>query len=205
VQNPGFPGPPIAAVVLAAGASSRLGSPKALLRRGGQAAVTRVVSLAAWSGCLPCVVVVRPGSPQVVTAAKDAAVPVEVVESIRPEAGRTGSAKRGIIAAKSPAALIWPVDRPSAKQESVVRLIQAYKKGTKEVYVPVHEGKRGHPIIIAGRALWEVVGLDDNAPLHEVVHKDPARVQEVLVDDPGILVNLDTTEAVVAAGWEAPL
>ena len=205
VHNPGFPGPPIAAVVLAAGASSRLGSPKALLRRGGVSAVQQVVATAAWSGCTPCVVVVRPNAPEVQAAAKEARVPVEIVESMRPETGRTGSAKRGIIAAKSPAALIWPVDRPAAHKETERRLIELYKREQSEVIVPVHGGKRGHPIIIAGRALWEVVGLDDNAPLHEVVHSDSKRVREVAVDDPGILVNLDTKEAAGAAGWEAPL
>lgn len=185
-----------ACVVLAAGPSSRLGAPKALLRSAGESAIARVVRVARACGCAPVLAVCA--EPRVAEEAERCGA--RVVRNAHPERGRTGSAKLGIVAGGSGRVLLWPVDRPAAREASVRSLLAA--RG--DVALPVHAGRHGHPVVLAGRALAEVLALPDDAPLHDVVHRDPARVVEVRVEDAGVLVNLDTPEAAREHGWALP-
>jgi CTP:molybdopterin cytidylyltransferase MocA len=54
------------------------------------------------------------------------------------------------------------------------------------VFLPVHRGRRGHPVLLA-RTVWrEVLALGPDDSLRTVVHRDPERLRDVEVDDPGI-------------------
>jgi CTP:molybdopterin cytidylyltransferase MocA len=183
-----------ACVVLAAGSSARLGRPKALLRQADETALARVVRVARAGGCAP-VVVVAGADARVAEEARRIGARVE--RNPAPEQGRTGSAKLGVLAAGSGRVLLWPVDRPCAA-EATVRALLAQEA---EVVRPVHAGRHGHPIVLAGSALAELLALPDDAPLHDVVRRDPARVRDVPVADAGVHVNLDTPEAAHAHGW----
>lgn len=182
-------------VILAAGASTRMGGrPKALTPVGGETALARMVAACAHAGL---------GTPVVVLGAHEAevrescgALAVEWVRNPRPEAGRTGSLKRALERVGASAALVWPVDHPLVAAGTLRLLADA----PAAVAVPVHEGRRGHPIRLAGAALVEARSLADDAPLRDVVRRDPARVLEVPVDDPGVLANLDTPEDLRRAG-----
>lgn len=189
----------LGAVILAAGDARRLGVPKALLTRDGETALARVVRIARAVGCDPLVVVVGRHGAEI--RASGSAEGATLVPNPAPEHGRTGSLKVGLGAARMDEALVWPVDRPCAAEATVRALAAA----TGDVRLPVHENHRGHPILLAGAALREVLALADDAPLHDVVHRDAARVREVRMNDPGILVDLDTPEDAARAGWSLPV
>jgi molybdenum cofactor cytidylyltransferase len=94
-------------------------------------------------------------------------------------------------------ALLHQVDFPDVAVATVRSLAEAWARDASafdHLFVPVHAGRRGHPILL-GRALWpEVLALGPDEPLSRVVHRDGGRVIEVATCDPGIHSNRNTPE-----------
>ncbi len=143
-----------AGLIAAAGLSTRMGRPKALLPIGGsgipfiwQLAVTYVDA-----GIVPLVVTVPPGPIGDVIRATIAplsinpAAQVHVVENDEPNLGFTGSVRTALArAGTSTGLVIAPVDAPFASSALVSALVQGLMTTTAEAIVPVVGGKRGHP------------------------------------------------------------
>ena len=53
--------------------------------------------------------------------------------------------------------------------------------------MPVHDGQRGHPLLLRSTLFPEVMEVELPEGLRTVLHRDPTRVREVPVDDPGVL------------------
>lgn len=195
--------PRVAAVVLAAGASSRLGGPKALLRDGRGSALARVVAAARAAGCDPVVVVVGAHAERVRPEALLAGA--RVVENAAWARGRSGSARVGLAAAGPfDAVLVWPVDHPAVSPATARALVGAFAGDAAAVVVPSFEGKHGHPILLRADVAVEVAKLGDDEPLRNAVWRVPARVRVLAVEDAGILVNVDTPEDAMRHGWSLP-
>ena len=167
------------AVVLAGGASRRLGRPKALVNfLDGTVLSTLVERLVALG--VETVAVVHPDLSGVT-----ASLPCRVVVNPRPDDGRTGSLHLGLaeLGASATDVLICPVDRPGWDQG--VR--EALLKTPGEAVVPAHEGRAGHPLLVRGEALARIMALAKNAPLRDAL----ASRTVVEVDAPYLHVNLD--------------
>jgi molybdenum cofactor cytidylyltransferase len=186
--------PRIAVAVLSAGASERMGSPKALLDAGeGETFLDRIVGRARAAGLRRILVVVRAGDAGVRTAAERARA--AWVENLDPSRGPISSI-RAVLDVVEPegfdALLVWPVDMPLVSTGTIARLVQAFEPGGPAIVLPVHAGRRGHPVI-HGRGVWAELRspeADDGARV--LVRKDPARVREVPVEDEGVLLDIDT-------------
>ncbi len=183
-----------AAVVLAAGASSRLGGrPKALLDLGGELAINRVVRVAREAGFEPRVVVGRHAA-QIRSAL---AVPVpEVVENPGWEQGRTGSVQRGLEALPlETTVLLWPVDHPFVQAMTLRRLRTAAEHDAMGVwFVPTFEGSGGHPILLRPPAIEAIRTLGAGTPLRVLLGRFGPQVVRVTGEDPGVCANVDTEE-----------
>jgi molybdenum cofactor cytidylyltransferase len=179
------------AIVLAAGASSRMGRPKALLDVGGRAAVDVVCATLRAAGADDVVVVVGRHATEIRSGARLESV--RVVDNPRWESGRTSSIQVGL-AALSPAAtwtLLALVDMPLVRADAV-RAVVAAAEGADpavDVVVPVHRGRRGHPIALRRSLFPRIAALGPDEPLHVVVRA--ARGLDVPVDDEGVLVDFD--------------
>jgi len=170
------------AVIMAGGASRRLGQPKAMLPLldGSVLSVTvnRLIALG-----IDTVVVVHPD------LAEDAAtLPCPVVVNPRPDDGRTGSLHLGLAHLNAPLTevLVCPVDRPGWDGEVLERLLAA----AGEAVVPVYDGRSGHPLLVRGQALSRLGALDVDASLREALEERT----KVEVDAPFLHVNLDRPE-----------
>jgi molybdenum cofactor cytidylyltransferase len=175
------------AIVLAAGASTRLGQSKALVPVGGRAAVARLCATLRESGC-PVIVVLGAND----TAIR-AAVPLFAKSIENPDwaLGRTGSIQAALRTVwRDDNILVAPVDHPAV----TVRTISALLRAKGEIRVPTFEGKRGHPTFFSHVIREEILALGKDEPLHAVVHRDAQRVTEVPVEDPAILLNVDTPD-----------
>ena len=167
------------AVVLAAGTSSRLGQPKALLSIADSTLVGLVVSLLS-EVCDEVIVVTRSELQVDVMLAAPGA---RVVVNPHPEAGRTGSIQVGLMALeKPPRALIVPVDRP-AFTISVLHSLLATKRSSR----PVCDGRGGHPVNLSPRDIEKVLAASPSAPLRELV-----RFTDIPVQDADFSLNVDT-------------
>jgi CTP:molybdopterin cytidylyltransferase MocA len=178
------------AVVLAAGASSRMGGePKALLRtRDGQNFLSAIGATARAAGCGGVMAVVGPPHGDAIRRALPAGMAVAV--NPRPERGMLSSVQAGIAALPpaATAALVWPVDIPFVRAETVRRVLDATPG---KIIVPVHN-KGGHPVRIARAFFAKLAALDVERGLRGLLQDEAAAVVRLPVDDPGVLVDVDT-------------
>ena len=173
----------IGAVVLAAGRSERMGRPKADLPIPGaknflDAILRKVASL-------------RIGEVRVVVGPGDTRA--GAVINPDPTRGMLSSVQCGLRALPegTHAVLLWPVDHPRVEIGTVATLIAGYRAHPGAgVIVPVHGGKRGHPVLFAGSALAELARLPEGSNAGDVVHGHAGRI-EIEVDDPAIHDDID--------------
>lgn len=184
----------VAAVILAAGAGRRFGGPKALARLGDATWLAIAVERIRASG-IETIHVVVGAAAEAVIAEHDLRVTWVLNEQWA--LGRSRSVARGLSGLPGPCegALVHPVDFPLVRTETfrdlAARLL-ADPHGQDRIFVPVRDHSRGHPILLGRRTWPEVQALGDDEPLRVVVRRDPARVVEVEVADPGIHRNINT-------------
>jgi molybdenum cofactor cytidylyltransferase len=178
----------IAAIILAAGKSERMGSPKALLRYKGESFLERILRAVADSPLHPIVVVAGHHVHEIQAA--PAAPPV--VYNPDYEKGMCTSVQTGLrsLPAGCSGAAIFLVDHPLIDAPTIHALLAHAAPG--RIVVPVHGSKRGHPVILASDLFAEVLGLGPDQGLNVVVRRDSSRVVEVPVTSSGILCDVDT-------------
>jgi len=184
---------PLAGVILAAGASQRMGRPKAGLQHGGRTFFARVRDGLGAAALEPVVVVVGMHSDEVRRDPGGA----RVIVNPDPSRGQLSSLKlalRHLAAAGSGAVgvVVALVDHPIVAPETIAALVRSAHTGAQPILVPTYRGRRGHPVVFM-RDMWtELLDTPDHLGARVVVRRDPSRVCEVAVDDPGILVDVDT-------------
>jgi CTP:molybdopterin cytidylyltransferase MocA len=196
----------VGAIILAAGAGRRFGGPKAQAYQNGRSYLARAAQHLCRAGLGWISVVVGAAADEVMADSSLAAVlrepichkaKVSWVRNDRWRAGRTGSIVRGLLdlPSRTRGALIHQVDFPFVRSETFRALVEAFAgdpRGAKMLFLPEEGGRRGHPILV-GRGIWtEIARLRADEPLRTVVHRDPQRVREVSVNDPGIHRNVNT-------------
>lgn len=188
---------PVAGVVLAAGDSTRMGTPKALLDAHGVTFLARLAGTLRRGGCDPVVVVAAAGAGAVAAEAERAQA--QLVVNPGGEGGQIGSLRAALAHLRRlddpPAAFAFtPVDNPAVAADTVRAVIRGWERSQAAIVAPRYEDKRGHPVLadmtIAAEFLDE--GLAEGA--RTVVRRDPARVLEVPVPDPGIADDIDTPQ-----------
>lgn len=178
-------------VVLAAGASTRMGHPKALTLIGEEPALARIARVAR-EASLPRPMVVLGEHHDVVRAALPA-LDVAWVRNAAPEAGRTGSLQVAL-GALGPlgalGALVLPVDHPLVRADT----LRALAARPEPWVVPTCGGRGGHPILLRSAGVAAVLRAPPDAPLRDVPRAAGIEVTRILVEDDGILANLDAPE-----------
>ena len=185
----------IAGIILAAGASERMGTPKALLSYRGETFVGRLVRVLG-SACERVTVVLGNHAdtirPQVPNRAR-----VEVNPD--PDRGQLSSLQTALAAEMHQNVhgfAFIPVDCCAVLQETVTLLAHAFaarKEGTLFV-IPRKGGKRGHPVFAARAIALEMLALAPTAEAREIVHRYVDRTEYVEVEDDGIFTDIDTPE-----------
>jgi molybdenum cofactor cytidylyltransferase len=178
----------IGAIVLAAGASSRMGRPKATLTVGpdGRTFVGAIVETLVAVDITAVRVVVSPEL--------DGLTP-EGVANPDPSAGMLSSVQCGLRAFRQPidAVLVWPVDHPLVRRRTVAAMTAAFRDGDPPIVVPTFEGRRGHPVLFSARLIPELLAADPSRGAREVVHAHGDRL-ELPVDDRGVIEDIDTPD-----------
>ena len=198
--------PRVAAVILAAGASSRFhGFPKACLRVGGESAVRRIVRLALNAGCSPVVVVAGPHEPEIARTLEGS--PVRLVRNPEWARGRTGSVQVGLREVPSgDDVLLWPVDHPFVDAKSLSALADARERDALAVwFIPMYLGQGGHPVLVRSVAVPVISELSAHDPLRTVHPKLGAQVRRVVVSDPGVTEDVNSPQEfeLFSRQWEA--
>jgi molybdenum cofactor cytidylyltransferase len=180
----------IAAIVLAAGKSERMGRPKALLPFRGTTFLENILNSISRSSIRQTVVVAGHHRDEIAASIH---LP-DLVFNPDYEQGMITSFQAGIRAlpAEALGAVLFLVDHPLVEPSTIDSLIAGFAPG--RIVLPVFEGRRGHPVLFAAEVLQEILALPASQGANIVVRKDPSRIVEVPVDAPGILVDIDTPE-----------
>ena len=176
-----------ACVVLAAGAGTRFGQPKAGAElEPGRRFVDVVVAAARAAGADPIVVVCQPGleAPAGTIVVNNPDARSEQITSLR-----LGLAR--LVSVPVSGALVWPVDHPYAEAGSARAVIDAATATGAPIVVPVFQGRRGHPVYFS-RDCWRELATVRDGGARAVVHAHAAELHEVRVDHIGVVRDIDT-------------
>ncbi len=198
----------VAAIVLAAGRASRFTDgpstdgidSKVVALLQGRPLVTHVAANAIASPTRPVIAVTGRGATQV--AAALAGLDVALVHNSAYAEGMAGSIATGLAAvpATADAVLILLADMPRVAPATLAALIEAFAHERPDAVVPTYEGQRGNPVLIARALFPALLALRGDVGARRILADETCRVVPCPVDDPGILVDVDTREALAALG-----
>jgi molybdenum cofactor cytidylyltransferase len=185
----------ISGILLAAGESRRMGSPKALLHYQGKTFIERICHAYLTSGVDELIVVLGARADEL-RRAIPAHPRLRTVENPRYFQGQLSSLMTGIgaLSSESEAAVVNLVDHPLISAQTISALISSFRESPLPILIASYNGKRGHPVLFSKQVYGEILAapLDQGAKV--VVRKDPSRVRELPLYDPGILADIDTPE-----------
>ena len=184
----------IVGIVLAGGASRRMGRSKASLVIGGETFLQRAVNTLAAGGCDDVVVVLNPDEPGTADLVPDGiarstwggGAGTQQIDSLR--------AGLRAVTPEAVAAVVLPVDHPRVEATTVTALIEASNAGGALIVRPVCDGRHGHPALFAARLFAELLQDDLPEGARTVVGRHAGDSKSVEVGDPGVLVDVDTLD-----------
>jgi molybdenum cofactor cytidylyltransferase len=201
--------PDLYAVILAAGESTRMGSDKALLpwppatpgsTPSGQTFLAAAIqALYPFSDKVIVVVGKNESNLTPIIYANGASL----VRNPEPERGQFSSLQVGLQEVMNDgrdSAMITLVDRPPANAGTLKVLCAAFTEAPNETWavVPEHQGKHGHPFLVAREMIGAFLKAPATASAREVEHQNLQHVSYVVVDDPRITLNVDTPQEYAA-------
>ncbi|MBI3195138.1 MAG: nucleotidyltransferase family protein [Ignavibacteriae bacterium] len=185
----------IVGVILAAGASTRMGTPKALLQIGEETFLQKIIRVLHSAQVSENILVLGAYAEQIQPSLSWYHGKIAVNDHW--QNGQLSSLQVGIATLTDeniPGVLVCPVDRPMLTQSLIVDLLQGFWKSNKNIIIPTYKGKRGHPVLF-GRSMFDALrSAPIDAGARFVVHNYPDEILDVPVEDEGILLNIDTQE-----------
>ncbi len=184
----------IAAVVLAAGLSTRMGRPKQTLLLEGEPMLERVLGNVRGSHVDRIVVVLGAGREEIERKVKFRDETVVVNAGYR--LGMSGSLRKGIAAAgpEAEAVLVVLGDQPYVSRATIDKLVDAYKTSKAKVVAPLYQGRRGNPVLFDRSLFPQILRVRGDRGAKSVVERNADDLLEVEVGDEGVLVDIDTPE-----------
>jgi molybdenum cofactor cytidylyltransferase len=187
--------PSAAALILAAGESSRMGQDKALLQYQGHPFLEVIIGNLRQVGIDRILVVLGHHAAEIQQSSVLAHAEVVVNENYR--LGQTSSLQAGLRALDLPATdgvLLCLVDHPAVQPEVIGRLLLARKESGAPVVVPVYRGRRGHPVFIARALFKELLALETSEGANSVIRNYRDSTYWLDVDQEGVLQDVDRPE-----------
>ena len=185
----------IVAVVLSAGASSRMGRPKALLPVDGVPFIERIVRALEHTDVDRTLVVL--GHNAEVMRVAIAYLGVDTVvnpDYARGQLSSLHTAIRALDGEPVEAILVHLVDHPFIESRLVDRMIERFRAEEKLIVVPRFDGRRGHPVLFSSKLFPEFLAASLDTGAKPVVRGHPEETLELDTDEAGILVDIDTPE-----------
>jgi molybdenum cofactor cytidylyltransferase len=184
----------IGSIILAGGSSTRMGSPKALIKINGVTFLETIVNKHHDAGIeKPIVLISDFLEPDIL---KLSIKKIELIVCSPPEKTPIESLRRGIarLAADEKAFIVHPIDFPLPLVSTIKLIIDLFEKSGKAIVKPIYDGKGGHPIIMSCSLIEEIIHVSEDIGLREVVRKFPERVLEYPTKDVGVINNINTLE-----------
>lgn len=188
----------VAGLILAGGASRRMGTPKALLQIGSQTFIDRLIGV--FSPVVDRVIVVLGHDSELVRDGMDPHTPALIVVNPRPERGMLSSLQCGLTALPSEtgAVIFMPVDYPDCQGTTMARIAAEFRASARkqgcDVVIPTYRGVKGHPVGISRRIVDQLLDMPFTGQARDVIRRHTDTTLLIEVDDPGITADIDTPE-----------
>lgn len=198
----------ITAIILAAGTSTRLGTPKQLLLYKGCPLLRQTVNTLMKTKVNQIIVVLGHEADKIAKVLHG--LPVQIVVNKDYLKGQSSSLKSGLsaysnwLSSQNPdnasflhghhqGILFALCDQPLVKHESVNLLIERFQQNG-GIVVPVYSGRRGNPVIMEQKYLSEFNSITGDVGARDIIINNAHDVSRVEVDDKGVIFDIDTLE-----------
>jgi len=184
----------VGAIVLAAGLSTRMERPKPLLEIGSETFLERAIRVLREGGCRHIVAVLNGQEEETTRLAEAAGATVALNEDTASE--QLDSVRIGLRALPPDwnAVAVLPVDVPLVSVQTVAQLVAAAGEEPAPLLLPFHNGVAGHPVVLTRTGASELLERDWDEGMRSLIMSHARDLREVRVDDPGILIDVDTPE-----------
>lgn len=197
-------GDPVA-VVLAAGASRRMGRSKLHLPWGTTTILGQVVATLRAAGIADIVVAARRGDARAARRAAELGAALAVVDPGGDGGTPTRSLQAAIAHLRGPHGehadrplVVMPGDMPLVRPSTVAALVAAHAAaadGAGAIFAPSHGGQRGHPVIFGARLVARLAALEAHLPPRAVLEAHRNRLTVLPMDDGGVTLDIDDDDA----------
>jgi molybdenum cofactor cytidylyltransferase len=188
----------IPAIVLAAGASTRMGRPKALLPLGNELFLLRILKTLRDAEVDDLLVVVGHESAAIASSLAPLTFAVRVVENPEYARGQLSSLQAGLRAADRPGVrgvLVTLVDLPLISTGTVRAVLDAYRRHpTAAIVRPVDGDRHGHPVVFDRQLFAELRAGDPAVGVKPIVQAHREAIVDVPITDEGAFVDIDTPD-----------
>ena len=187
----------LAAAILAAGESKRMGQAKALVPFQGSTFVDHLIAATRHPLVGVTRVVLGAGAEGIRASLKvDASWIVVNADWPTGQLSSIHAAIRSLPAGATEGILVCPVDHPLISAHLVGQLIAAFAAGGKLIVLPKHCGRRGHPVLFGAAVYEELLAAPSAVGARQVVWNHAAEVMEVETEEEGVILNLNDPETV---------
>jgi len=184
----------VAAIVLAAGGSERMGRPKQLLPIRGRPMVRHVIKVVAATGLAQVIVVT--GAHAEAVAATLADLPVDIVVNESWTEGMSSSMRGGlrVLRPEIQAALLVLGDQPALTTDLLQLLVARYRATGAPIVAPLYRGQRGNPVLFDRALFSELLAVEGDRGGRLLIVRHKEQVEWVEVDDPAVIMDIDSPQ-----------
>jgi molybdenum cofactor cytidylyltransferase len=182
----------LAAVILSAGASSRMGRPKALLPYREGTFLEHLIQVTRHPRIGETRVVVGAGAEEICRVAKlDASVTVLNPNWEHGQLSSVCAGLRSLSKCRTDGIILCPVDHPLLSGRLIGDLVESFYANKKAIVLPTYKGRRGHPVIFSSALYGELLAAPPDKGARAVVWAHAADVLEVFTEEEGVVLNIN--------------
>jgi molybdenum cofactor cytidylyltransferase len=185
----------ITAIILAAGESRRMQTPKALLKIGDEVFAECIARKCNEAG-ISVIYIITGAHREEIQQQMRGKYEVDFIFNFRYPEGQLSSLKEGLrnLPTGSSAALVWPVDQPLVRVDTVKLLLKEHEAARKHVTIPVYDSRHGHPVIYDVTAIHTALSLKAPQTAKELQTIYANDLLLVNVADEGVIRDIDRPE-----------